>query len=112
MTISRTRERLGGAVLLAVGLWLTVYGWHAAAAQGWFNPAGALFGPAGIVLGAALLAVPGYRTERTARGEDISALQGWALLTPRWRVVTALALGLGALNWLLIEVGRAPDLFS
>jgi len=38
---------------------------------------------------------PGYREERLARGEDISVLRGWQLLTPRWRWVLAVALAAG-----------------
>ena len=40
--------------------------------------------PAVFVLGVALILFPGYKEERIARGEDISGLQGWQLITPRW----------------------------
>ena len=58
--------------------------------------------PAFLVLGLAMIAIPGYKEERIARGEDISQLSGTQLLTPRWWVVLVLALagGLGNL-WLL-----------
>ena len=108
--IPRAKERLGGAVLLALGVALTRYGWHVVATQGWFNVAGTWMGPACAAMGAALLAFPGYRSERAARGEDVDALQGLALLTPRWRVVLAVALALGALNHVLALTGHTPVL--
>ncbi len=108
--VSRTKERLGGVLLLIVGVWLTVFGWRVVAEQGWFNVAGSAMGPASIVMGLALLAFPGYRSERAARGEDPEALQGWAMLTPRWKGVTVAALGLGLLNIAAMYFGVSPVL--
>ena len=108
----RTRERIGGAFLLAIGLWLILYGWHVAAMRVWFNVVGAMMGPGAAVVGLALLLVPGYRIERAARGKNLDALEGWALLTPRWRMITLGGLALGLLNWLLMRLGLTPDFFS
>ena len=108
--VSRTRERIGGAFLLALGVWLTLYGWHVVAEQGWFNMAGAVFGPTSIVLGASLLAFTGYQNERIARGEDPEALQGWAMLTPRWKAVAVVSVGPGLLNYMAMQSGVTPVL--
>ncbi len=59
--------------------------------------------PAFIVLGLAMIAIPGYKEERLARGEDLSGLSGTQLLTPRWWAVLAVALAAGLGNWLLLQ---------
>jgi hypothetical protein len=54
------------------------------------------------VAGLALVLFPGYKEERLARGEDISALSGTQLLTPRWWVVLVIALLAGLANYGLL----------
>lgn len=106
--ISRTNERLGGAFLLLVGLGLFWLVWGQAADTGRFNVAGAMFAPFGVIVGAALLAMPGYRTERAMRGEDVDALKGWDALTPRWRIVTIAAVVAGLVHVVAIAQGLTP----
>ena len=94
------RKRLiGGPVLIALGLGLVWLTEDMAVHAGRVPIRGGAFGPAGIVLGLAMLVMPGYREERIARGEDISGLTGARLITPRWWgvLVIALAAGLGYL---------------
>ena len=106
--LSRTRERLGGAFLLAGGIGLFWLVWHQEATTGRYNIAGAMFAPFGLIAGAALLAMPGYRTERAMRGESMDGLTGWQALTPRWRLVTAAALAAGLLHVALLSGGLSP----
>jgi len=108
--LTNTQNTLWGTFLLALGVWLTLYGWQVVAEDGWFNVAGTIFGPATILLGALLVAFPGYRNGRLARGEDPEALQGWAMLMPRWKVVTVIAIGLGLFNYMAMQPGVTPVL--
>ena len=106
--IPRWKQQLGGVFIAALGLGFTGWCWYTAVLRGYvYLKAAALF-PAFAVLGLALVAMPGYREERLARGEDISQLTGHQLLTPRWWVVLVLALLAGLTNWLLL-MGRFPD---
>ena len=55
-----------------------------------------------FVLGLAMVFVPGYRGERLVRGEDITQLQGWKLITPRWWVILGVAFGCGLTDYFLL----------
>jgi hypothetical protein len=96
--VSRRTERLGGLFIATLGSLLTIWNWHLALSEGHFYPKVALIGPAFTVMGLGLILFPGYRTERLARGEDISQLSGVALLTPRWWGILAISLGSGLVN--------------
>ena len=61
--------------------------------------------PAFLVLGLVLVAVPGYKEERLARGEDLSGLSGVQLLTLRRWAVLVIALAVGVSNLLLLRGG-------
>lgn len=95
------RRGVGLAMALAAG-WMTNLSWVQLRRDGQFSMAAALFGPAFCVLGLGLVLFKGYRQERLERGEDISQLQGMALLTPRWKGVLAVALAAMAVNYALL----------
>ena len=99
----RTKERLGGTLITALGAGGTVWNWQRALTEGAFSLKAAMLFPAFAVLGLGLLLFPGYRTERLARGEDISSLSGLALLTARWRFILVLALAAGGVNFTLMK---------
>lgn len=82
-------RRLAGLGIAAGGAFVTTISWRQALIDGQFSLFGSLAGPAFAVLGIGLILFPGYRQERLNRGEDISHLDGMALLTPRWRAVLA-----------------------
>lgn len=94
----RPGQRIGGVLMAALGLGSTSWGWYTALWKGYFYPKAALLMPVFFVLGTSLIVFPGYREERLARGEDVSALRGWDLLTPRWKIILAAALVLGGVN--------------
>lgn len=93
--LPRTTQRLGGLLVAAAGLFIVWMSLRQAVAHGSFLPRFAMAGPGFLVVGVALVLIPGYREERMARGEEISHLSGLRLLTPRWWVVLAVALMLG-----------------
>ena len=99
-------QRMGGAFMALVGGGFTLWIWHTALSLGHFSAKGALVMPAFFVLGAALVVFPGYRQERLARGEDISRLSGWHLITTRWRTILAIALLSGIANFVLLVTTR------
>src|SRR5437899_585688 len=101
----RRKQRLGGALIAVVGIVGTIGVWHTALTEGRFRVViiGAL--PAFVVMGLALVAMPGYREERIARGEDISGMSGAELITPRWWLVLVLALVAGIGNIILLKHG-------
>lgn len=78
---------IGGGLIAAIGACGNVYSWYTMLDEGHFYGQASMLVPAFFVLGVALILFPGYREERLARGEDISGLKEWHLLTPRWRWV-------------------------
>jgi ABC-type Fe3+-siderophore transport system permease subunit len=91
-----------GLVIALVSGGLLAYVWHTALTEGYFFVKGSLISPAGLVLGIALMIFPSYRDERLARGEDISKLKGWKLITPRWWAIIATALLASMVNCFLL----------
>ncbi len=98
----RTKERLGGVFIALVGAGLLWRNWSTALNWGYIFLGSSFFGPCVLVMGLALLIIPSYKTERQHKGEDISQLQGLALLTPRWKVVMVLGIMAGLLNVYLL----------
>ena len=88
-------RRLAGLGIALGGAFIAYLVWRQAATGGQFSLYGALAGPAFGILGLGLILFPGYREERLSRGEDISQLEGMALLTPRWNAIL-IAMGLAA----------------
>ena len=103
--VPRWKQRLGGAIIAAIGGGGTLWIWHIARSEGYVYLKASVLLPAFLVLGLAMIAIPGYKEERLARGEDLSGLPGVQLLTPRWWAVLVLALAAGFGNLLLIRVG-------
>jgi hypothetical protein len=94
--VPRGMQRLGGIFILAVAVVMAAIAWRQAHAEPEFSLAGAFLGPAFAVMGIGLLLWPGYREERIARGEDVSRLEGAALITPRWWAILGTGLLAGA----------------
>ncbi len=103
--VPRWKQRLGGAIIAAIGGGGTLWIWHIARSEGYVYLKASVLLPAFLVLGLAMIAIPGYKEERLARGEDLSGLSGMQLLTPRWWTVLVLALAAGFGNLLLLRVG-------
>src|SRR5260370_32048163 len=83
--IARWKQSLGGALIGIVGAIGTAWIWHDALTEGYFYFKASMLLPAFAVLGLGLVIFPGYKEERIAAGEDISALSEFRLATPRWR---------------------------
>ena len=103
--VPRWKQRLGGALIAAIGGGGTAWIWHVAKIEGEVYLKASVLLPAFLVLGLALVAIPGYKEERLARGEDISELSGAQLLTRRWWAVLVIALAAGVGNLLLLRDG-------
>jgi len=103
--VPRARQRIGGALIALLSAGFLAWTWYTALTRGYYYRKAALIFPAFLVIGVALLAIPGYREERIARGEDVSGLQGMQLITPRWWAVLAAALAASVANWILLGWG-------
>ncbi|HYH78784.1 MAG TPA: hypothetical protein VEX86_03285 [Longimicrobium sp.] len=101
----RGKQRLAGALIALLSAGFVAWTWYTALTRGYYYRKAALIFPAFLVIGVALLAIPGYREERVARGEDVSRLEGMGLITPRWWAVLALAMGAASANWFLLSRG-------
>ncbi len=101
--ISRSVQQLGGAIIALASGWVSLWMWHGPLTNHPLYLKGAVLFPAFTVIGLALIICPGYREERIARGEDVSALRGCRLITARWWAILVLALivGIGNLTLLL-----------
>ncbi|HEX8431664.1 MAG TPA: hypothetical protein VF625_10260 [Longimicrobium sp.] len=102
---SRAMQRVGGVLILAAGVVMAWIAWTQASRDAHFSFRGAFAGPAFAVLGLGLIFFPGYREERIARGEDITGMEGMALLTPRWWGILVGCLAAGALYTLALRDG-------
>jgi membrane associated rhomboid family serine protease len=103
--IPRWLERLGGLFIASCGTYLTWFAWQAAHQKGSFLSVGAA-GPGFALIGLALILFPGYKSERLARGETLEGREGWELLTPRWKVVCALAMVLSVGYFFVLVQGK------
>jgi hypothetical protein len=99
----RRKQQLGGLVIALIGAGFTGWSWYTALHEGYFYRKASMMFPAFFFLGMGLLLFPGYREERVARGEDISRMQGWRLITLRWWAILVLALVAAGLNYLLLS---------
>jgi hypothetical protein len=104
--VSRRNERLGGLFIATIGAMLTIWTWRSAIEQGHYYLLAAIGAPAFTIIGIALILVPGYRTERLGRGEDLDLLSGWELITARWWGILAIALGSGSINLAILKDWR------
>ena len=104
--VPRWKQRLGGVLIAAIGGGGTLWVWHVARTEGYMYLKASLILPAFVVLGLAMIAIPGYKEEQLARGEDISHLSRAQLLTPRWWCVLVVALAAGLGNLLLLRGGK------
>ena len=102
--VPRWKQRLGGVLIAAIGGGGTLWLWHVARSEGHVYLKASVLMPAFLVLGLAMVAIPGYKEERLARGEDLAGLSGVQLLTPRWWIVLVIALAAGLGNLLLLQV--------
>jgi len=101
--MSRKKQQLGGLFIALAGAGFTGWMWYIALNNGYFYRKASFIFPAFLIIGLALIIVPGYKEERIARGEDISRLQGARLITPRWWAILFASLAAGGLNYLLLS---------
>jgi len=96
--ISRTLEKFCGLFIAIIGMTFTFWNWYLALHKGYFYLKLSFLGPCFFVFGVALILFPSYSQERIDRGEDITKLQGLALLTPRWWAVLVVGSVIGIGN--------------
>lgn len=104
--ISRPIQQLGGAIIALISGWLSIWIWRGPFTNHPLCLKGAILFPAFTVIGVALIICPGYREERIARGEDISAIRGCRLITARWWTILVLAVFVGIGHLLLLLSSR------
>ena len=90
--------------MMVLGGAFTAWGWYTAMTQDYYYPMASVIFPTFCVIGLGLILFPGYKEERLARGEDISALAGVQLVTPRWWAVLIVATAAGAANYALLAL--------
>jgi len=100
----RSKQKIGGIVIAAVGFVFTLWGWYTAIGKGYYYPKASMIMACFFIIGLSLIVFPGYKEERIACGEDISKLQGWALLTLRWKIILVVALITGGINFLALSI--------
>jgi hypothetical protein len=103
--ISRFKQSIGGVTLFFLGLGLTIMNWSFWFNDGSFYPKAALAGPAFAILGLALVAMPGYREERLAKGQNLADYPKYKIITPRWWAVLVTGLVLGGINCAAMTFG-------
>lgn len=99
----RTKEIIGGMFIFTVSAGLYFYNWYLIENHDYYYPKAAFFGGSMMIVGLALIFIPGYRTERKNRGENIDNLSGMQLLTTKWWAILVAALVFGIANWIYVE---------
>ncbi len=99
----RRKQQVAGLVMAVIGAGFTGWSWYTALNMRYFYGKVSMFFPAVFVLGIGIIVFPSYREERKARGEDISRLQGWKLITLRWWAIIAIALVAAGANFILLS---------
>ncbi|HET7233017.1 MAG TPA: hypothetical protein VFJ16_23610 [Longimicrobium sp.] len=107
--VPRGRQRLGGVFIALLSAGFVAWTWYTALTRGYYYRKAAWIFPAFLVIGLALVAIPGYREERIARGEDVSRLEGAQVITPRWWAVLAIAIAASIANAVLLKWGEGDD---
>jgi hypothetical protein len=75
--VPRWKQQVGGLLMALQGAGSTGWISHAASHQGYFYPQASMCFLAVFALRLGIVAFPGRKEERIARGENISRLQGW-----------------------------------
>ncbi len=101
--LPRSRQKLGGLAIAVIGAAVTGWSWYTALRLRYFYVKASVLFPAFFVLGLGMVFLPGYREERERRGEDISRLEGWRLITPRWWTIIIVAIVAGGTNYILLS---------
>ncbi len=99
----RWKQQLGGLLCALLSAGFTGWSWYTAFYEGYFYRKASMIFPAFFVLGLGMILFPGYKEERIARGEDISQMRGWKLITPRWWAIIVLALVAAGVNYILLS---------
>ena len=89
---SRLAQGVVGVCIAVMGAWLSWLAWHQSVRDAEFSMRASFLGPAFLVLGLGLASFGGYREERLRRGDGLEGLQGFQVLTTRWRILLAVAL--------------------
>lgn len=105
----RWKQGFGGFLMALLGAAGTYWIWDTALSDGTVYEKGGMLFPACGVIGLGLMLFPGYREERMARGEDLSRMEGWRLITARWWVVVIVAILVGILNLVLLSVAYGKE---
>ena len=97
------KQRFGGLLMVTLSAAGTAWNWQMANKEGYFHEKLSFVGPVFLVIGIGLILFLSYRAERMSRGEDLTSLQGWRIITPRWWAILAVGLIFGFVDWLLIS---------
>lgn len=100
--LPRKQQRIVGALVFLASTAFTAWEWNNALTKGYYHPKASVIFPLFAVFGLAIMVFPNYTDERIARGEDVTGLSGLSLITTRWWIISAVALGAGLANlWLI-----------
>jgi hypothetical protein len=96
---SRFSQSTGGVLMFFLGLAMTGGNWDDLIKNASFFPKLAVLGPVSVILGLALVAMPGYREERLAKGQNLADYPKLKIITPRWWAVLVIGMALGLANF-------------
>lgn len=100
---TRRGQQFAGLFISVVSLAATFWTWYTAFFQNYFYVSASMIFPAFFVIGLGLILFPDYKTERIARGEDISQIEGLQLLTARWWAILVIALVFSFANIIFLK---------
>ncbi|EMY77447.1 hypothetical protein LEP1GSC060_2982 [Leptospira weilii serovar Ranarum str. ICFT] len=99
----RRQQKIGGFAIFILGLSFTLWTWYTAIYEGYFYRKVSILFPMFCILGIGMILFTDYKSERIARGEDISQLSGHRLITPLWWTISAIAVLSGFVNYVFLS---------
>jgi hypothetical protein len=101
--VPRWKQQLGGLCIAILGAGWTAWSWHTALNEGYYYRRASVVFPMFCVMGLGIVIFPGCKQERVDRGENISGMKGWELITARWWAIVAMAIVAGFGNYFLLS---------
>jgi hypothetical protein len=103
---TRLKQSIGGFLISGFSAAMIWFTWNHAIENGEFSVKASILFPVFAVLGVAMMLFKFPKDERLARGEDISSLAGWRILTTPWRIASVAAILAPLLNYYLLVMPR------
>ena len=102
--MKRSYQQIGGAMMALVSLGGVALVWYTAVTKGYVLVYASMVFPAFFFVGLGMIFFKNYKIERVERGEDISEMEGWRLITARWWAILIFGILAGVGNFAILSL--------